>query len=152
MFESDYWLVRGDTMQAAIERIADLDKDDLVKLIVNNRLNEFVSTYADYKDNEVTPHGVGKRVPYIGWYWRAVDFVGGNIPIGDCGQFVGVMANNKWDYNERMLTPDEAAQVTAIVWKAKELSEQGGELNEIIRGTKAELEKLWDLFQTFNVE
>jgi hypothetical protein len=148
---SDYFVVRGDSLEESLNTIMEYEKEDLAKLIVNNRLNDFISEYANYKDDE-RGNNHGKRVPYVGWFWRATDFVGGNIPIGDCGDFIGVMENNKWDYPERLLTKEEAEKVTKIVWEAKILSEKGGSVAEIIDSTKAKLEELWDLFQTFKIK
>lgn len=149
-YSSDYWAVRGDTIDEAIARLNCYTKDDLIRLVVNNRLNDFVAHYADYGKDEEDEHGHGKRVPYIGWFWRATDFIGGRIPIGRC-EFIGVMENNKWDYPERYLTPKEVEQVVNIVWEAKKLSEAGGEIREIRRKTTAKLAELWDLLQTFEV-
>ena len=150
--ESDYWVVRGETMDECVKYVSKIKKDDLVKLVINNRINDFVSGYADYKNDEESANEHGKRVPYVGWYWRSTDWVGKKIPIGDCGEFIGVMENNKWDYPERYLTEEEADKVIAIVWEAKRLSEQGGMLSEIHDNTKKKLEELWDLFQTFTIE
>ena len=150
---SDYWVVRGKTIKEAINKINQYGKKDLVNLIVNNRLNHFISEYADYnEDKESKNHcGSGKRIPYIGWYWRATNFVEREISIGDCGDFIGVMENNKWDNPERLLTKSEADKVVKIVWEAKELSEEGGDVREIEERTKKKLEKLWELFQSFKL-
>jgi hypothetical protein len=144
--KSDYWAVRGNSIQDAINDLENYTKDDLIKLIINNRLNDFISHYSDLADGEEGHHS-GKRIPYIGWHWRSVDFVGLNIPVGNCGDFIGFMENNKWDHDERMLTKDEAEKVVNIIWQAKIISEEGSCLSEI----KAKLDELWDLFQTFKI-
>ncbi len=41
----------------------------------------------------------GKSIPYIGWFWRYVDFDEPTITIGNCGEFSGFMENNKWGYD-----------------------------------------------------
>lgn len=53
----------------------------------------------------------GKAIPYIGWFWRNVNFDRvdqhsrygfGVIPTGDDGNdrpLIGFMQNNKWDYD-----------------------------------------------------
>lgn len=136
-------------------RVAELEKlslRELITEIVNGELNRLVARYADYDDDESGDHGDGKRVPYIGWYWRNVDFVGGDFHVGHCGSFIGFMENNKWDYPERRLTPDEAKRVTAIVCEAMHLNNAGGNLAEIIANTKAKLGELWDLLQSFPIE
>lgn len=122
-------------------------KDSLIDEIINKELNELVSRYADYNDDDSGAEG--KRVPYIGWFWRSVDFANEDYRIGDCGEFIGFMENNKWGYPGRSLTPKESALVTAIICEAKELDGKGGALTEIIANTQNELAKLWPLLQSF---
>lgn len=131
--------------------LAKYDKDQLIAQIINRTLNNFVAEYADYEKDEEHPER-DKRVPYIGWYWRDTDFVGRSIYIGNCGEFIGVMENNKWDYPERRLTEEEADKVVQIVEEAYELSRAGGILSDIIANTKSKLDELWDLFQTFKIQ
>lgn len=67
-------------------------------------LNERMREVAD--DGDFEAFG-GKAVPYIGWYWRDVDFDAdhcylGVIPSGADGNYkplVGFMENNKWGYD-----------------------------------------------------
>ncbi len=73
-------------------------------LTVDQERNAFMSRWAD---GGLMP--VGKSVPYIGWYWRTVDF-STRVTIADCKEFVGHCENNKWGYNERDLTDDERAE------------------------------------------
>lgn len=108
----------------------------------NAPLNELVAEFSDFDDGEVDPRWFGKRVPYIGWYWRDIDFENERYYIGDCGEFIGFMENNKWGYPERMLTPDEARQVSQIVAEADACKGD----NDAV---KAWLEKLWPLLQSF---
>jgi hypothetical protein len=130
-----------------------MDKDELINSVINRELNHFIASHDEFKDDEVDPHGHGKRVPYIGWYWRNVDFATGKyIPIGDCGEFIGFMENNKWGYASRILTPDEVEKVTKIVCKAYDLSQAGGILSDIITKTNKELDKLWPLLQSFPIK
>lgn len=118
-------------------------KDDLIAQIINQRLNDFVARYADNDE--------GKFIPYIGWYWRDVSFVEGYITIGNCGEFIGFIENNKWGYAQRMLSPDETEQVVNIICKAHDESRKGGILADIERKTKKQLAKLWPLMQTFTI-
>lgn len=74
-------------------------------------LNRALSEIAGRDDLEVRH---GKAIPYIGWYWRCVDF-DQPISFGDCGDFVGFMENNKWDYPEFTLTPEQDAEVKAML-------------------------------------
>lgn len=143
----DYWVVRGQDVEECKQELLKESKEDLVTLIINNRLNSFMANHADKSKEE----GDGKRIPYIGWFWRSVNFVDGEITIGDCGDFIGFMENNKWDYPERELSKEEANKVLTIVWEAKRLSEQGGMVSEIVGNTNAKLEELWELLQTFKI-
>lgn len=73
----------------------------------------------------------GKPVPFIGWFWRTVDFdrlgrqTFGVIPAGTLDgddqndkPLVGFMQNNKWDYPEIQPTEQEWADTRAAVEKA----------------------------------
>lgn len=122
--------------------------------IINSKLNRLVGGYADYDQDEDDANEHGKRVPYIGWYWRSVDFASPEpyIPIGHCGEFVGFMENNKWDYPQRSLEPDEVAQVLTIVTEAYKLDRSGGTLADITKNTKNKLAELWPLLQTFEIQ
>lgn len=123
------------------------DKDELVNMLYNRQ----VADVADYSPGETDPHGHGKRIPYIGWFWRHTDFVGKQIAIGDCG-FIGVMENNKWDYPERMMTEAEADTFIAYLERAFAASNRGG----IVAETKAAAERvygeMWNWFQTLTIE
>ena len=90
-----FWAVGGNSMQEAMKNLEQYSKEELIQLAVNTRLNKFLSEYGSFRDDDEDPRGHGKRVPYIGWFWRAVDFANKNIPIGDCGEFVGFMENNE---------------------------------------------------------
>lgn len=122
------------------------EKDALIDKIINRYLNDFVGRYADGEDGEEQ-----KFIPYMGWYWRDLDFANGRYPVGRSGEYIGFMANNKWDYPERELTPEEATQVTEIVCNAVQYSRGGGILSEIEAWTKGELGKLAPLLQTFKI-
>lgn len=75
----------------------------------NDEYNRQVAAWADYEPNEPGATSSGKRVSYIGWFWRDVDFAGLSIPIGRINDdMTGVMASNKWGYDSRHLTRDEA--------------------------------------------
>lgn len=150
---SVYWAVRGASMQDAVKGLERYSKEELIQLAINTRLNSFIKNYgSDADEGEKNLRCQGKRVPYIGWFWRAVDFANKRIPIGDCGEFVGFMENNKWGYPERELTEPEADAVISIVWQAMQESDKGGELKEIVRKTRGKLDELWELMQTFEVK
>ena len=141
-------------IEAEREHLTKMGPEALAVEILNMKLNDFVSGYSNYDDDQEDPHGHGKRVPYIGWYWRTVDFASPEpyIPIGHCGDFIGFMENNKWDYPQRSLEPDEVAQVLAIVTTAYELDHEGGILADVIKNAEDKLAELWDLLQTFEIQ
>lgn len=126
----------------------------LAEDIINGKLNRLIGQYADYGEDEEGRLERDKRVPYIGWYWRSVDFASDEpyIPIGHCGEFIGFMENNKWDYPQRAMTPEEVQQVLVIVCEAYRLNGEGGILADIIQNTKAKLAELWPLLQTFEIQ
>lgn len=155
-----YWIAHTEQGKLSLKEIIDKvsRRDDLVHQIVNAKINDFVGALADYDEDEKPQDptiangiGSGKRVPYIGWYWRSVDWCSKQVPIGDCGEFIGFMENNKWDYPERLLTPKEFDEVMKIVIKAIGYGEEGGSVKEIEENKRRELEKLWPLMQTFEV-
>lgn len=133
-------------------------KEDLVSLIINERYNQFISSYADYNENDKPQDSTisngksnGKRVPYIGWFWRDTNFANKLISIGDCGEYIGIMENNKWDYSERLLTSEECDKVIEIIEKAMYENSKGGDLVRIERNILSELEKLWPYLQTLSI-
>jgi len=121
------------------ERLAALDHVELANSAANYVLNDWCASVAD-NDTE-------KRLPYIGWYWRSVDFAGRSIPVGDCGDFIGFMENNKWDYPERDLTPDEAEHVIGLLWRARNEAGKGGLVSEANAARDKVLAELWDWMQ-----
>lgn len=70
--------------------------------------------------------GSGKPVPYIGWYWRDVDFDRdecwfGVIPAGADGNskpLVGFMENNKWGYGYLLAQGETWQNIRALLEKA----------------------------------
>jgi hypothetical protein len=55
----------------------------------------------------------GKNIPYLGWFWRTVDFDAQTCYLGVCENedgepyYIGFMQNNKWGYDE-ILCDEEA--------------------------------------------
>jgi hypothetical protein len=138
-----YWAVRG-TYAERKATLASMPREWLEAAILDVEYNDFISSRADDKN--------GKRVPYIGWYWRHITFSDlTSIPIGDCGEFIGFMANNKWDYPERRLKADEAAHIVSIIDEAMRLNQGGGNVAEIEASTNAKLREMWDYMQTLSV-
>ena len=145
-----YWVLRG-TYSERKAKLASVDRAWLEASILDEKYNEFLCSKADYKDHEKDAHGHGKRVPYIGWFWRRVTFSAGTISLGDCGEFVGFMENNKWGYRERSTTAEEFVRIMTIIDEAMKLDEQGGSLDKIIESTNAKLEELWGYMQTLTI-
>ena len=60
----------------------------------------------------------GKCIPYIGWFWRRVDF-NGRIVLGNCEDlFIGFMENNKWAYEEWYTTKEQHTIIVSLLQKA----------------------------------
>lgn len=147
-----YWQVRG-TYAERKAKLESMPREWLEAAILDSEYNSFIAERADFPpDSNEDERGHGKRVPYIGWFWRHIEFSNlTGIPIGQCGNFVGFMANNKWDYPERTLTAEEGAHVVAIIDEAMRLNQKGGELSKIAAETNSKLGELWDYMQTLSV-
>ena len=59
--------------------------------------------------------GTDKCIPYIGWFWRVVDFDAETCRLGDCGQFVGFMQKNKWGYDGFVIEGGRWAQLKSLL-------------------------------------
>jgi len=77
----------------------------------SDELNEVIGEVCDESDEHDFEAFGGKVIPYIGWFWREVDFDEEDYSFGvipadaefiDCqdglGNKVGFMENNKWGY------------------------------------------------------
>ncbi len=115
----------------------------LRKMTKNELINEVCNDWLE-KEADAEDAGCGKGIPYIGWFWRATDIAGKRITIGDCGQFVGVMENNKWGYPERLMSEDEVDQFVHFIDRAFETSTKAAET--------AVLVDLWAWFQTLDFQ
>src|SRR3990167_5965726 len=74
-------------------------------------LNEAIRKICDDKQFSVAGlEMTGKKIPYQGWYWRAVDFTR-SFSLGHNGEWAGFMENNKWDYTGKRLTPEQCRLV-----------------------------------------
>lgn len=103
----------------------------------NDEYNTWLAGHSDVDedaDRDYELFGTGKRLAYIGWFWRAVDVVGRDIPLGWAdGGFVGIMARNKWDYRQRDMTPDEAEHFVAAIEAAMDAEAAGAAREDINR-------------------
>ena len=68
----------------------------------------------------------GKCIPYIGWFWREVDF-GREVWLGyteeegdDYPPFVGFMENNKWGYPQFKCTIPQTQRIEELLIEAVE--------------------------------
>jgi co-chaperonin GroES (HSP10) len=87
-----------------------------------------VADIADCDDGQDDPHGHGKRLPYIGWFWRELYWADLRIPIGDAGELVGPMMSNKWGYPERRMTRTEAHYFRHELDHVFQLQRAGGDI------------------------
>lgn len=146
-----WYLARGSYAEFR-DTVFALDHDDLARGAINAHLNDFAGRYADYGDEPKDPHGHGKRLPYIGWYWRPLDFAAGHVTIADCGDFIGVCENNKWGHQQRHMTPEEVEKFIDFLWRADRSSDGGGQLSELDKARDAILTECWEWFQTLSME
>ena len=73
--KSLYWAT-SPSMEETREKLYKYTQSDLIDLIINTQYNNFLLSFANYKDNEspIDPtisNGkfYDKRVPYLGWGW-----------------------------------------------------------------------------------
>jgi hypothetical protein len=132
---------------ALMKSLQEKTKDQLV----NEAFNAFVANYADFDKDEEAKYGRDKRVPYIGWFWRYTDFVNKRISIGDCGKFIGVMENNKWDYPSRDMTEAESDTFIVYIDRAHDEVHKGGDIAVIQNNVNTVFNELWTWFQTLEV-
>ncbi len=114
-------------------------------------LNEKIRGICDRGDEfEVKGlEGTGKAIPYIGWYWRDVDF-NDEIILGYCPPvmtfleqnpgFVGFMENNKWGYDQWTITEEQADRLKGLLLVA------------VAYPTQEKLQAVFDYMQTLRKE
>lgn len=96
---------------------------DYVCIMTSNELNDAIAT-ADLTQPpvyECWPER-GSPIPYMGWYWRDVDFnrfvtQGYSFGVSDDGH-VGFMQNNKWDYSYVRATAEQCQEIHNALVKA----------------------------------
>lgn len=105
----------------------------------NFKVNQFLRSCSDSDEFDT---GHGKALPYLGWFWRDTPIYGPYRPsIGHCGDFIGIMENNKWGYNERQMTEEELIQFKVLINELHSAKDRG-----IV------LKKIWDWFQGLPLE
>lgn len=114
-----------------------------------DQFNDMLSEMADFEDVEeksIYDHwSSGKRVPYLGAFWRNLNF-DEPIRIGISGSgMVGLMVTNKWYYPERTLTEEEQAEFVKLLDIGYVYYKNGN-----ISQCQKELEKIWLLCDKWN--
>lgn len=169
-----FWTLRG-TYAERKKTLEKMTAKYLRAAILDSEYNKFLRNCCNVNeyDKDRTRIRHGKRVPYVGWFWRHLEFHKGRLPIGFIGRappaprlptprswrsvvrdrpgrggYVGFMANNKWGHHERLTTPEEFDTIMGFIDAAMAESQKGGELEEMVRKTHAELKKLRDYVQT----
>jgi len=109
-----------------LEELKNMEHSRLVNLVYNQEVCAFE------EDEQIKKFfNNDKPIPYLGWFWRSTDFYNKNIPIGFSNLgYVGVMENNKWDYDERNMTYPEANQLIEYLDRAMDAN---GEVEEVIK-------------------
>jgi hypothetical protein len=136
----------GEQSMTYINILQQRTKDQLVNDLYNISIGDIASYNSDEKT--IDSHGYGKRIPYIGEFWRNPDFVGKDITIGDCGDFIGVMENNKWGYAQRRMTSEEVDAFIEYLEKAFVVRGKGGSVAESKAAAEEVYNDLWSWFQT----
>jgi len=127
-----------------------LSKEELINELYNKRVAE----WADFDDDDNPPDSNhrGKRIPYIGWFWRHADFADRRISIGDTGGYIGVMENNKWGYRERLMTPEEVDTFTGYLDRAFAENSKSGDKAQLRANAERVFAELRQWFQALEVK
>lgn len=89
--------------------------------ILNERIRAVCDEGEQYKVPALAT--TGKVIPYIGWFWRTVDFDGRPITLGWCStsksmEYVGFMENNKWDYAQWQVSGEARDRLKQLLEEA----------------------------------
>lgn len=142
MSDSLYWFATDKSANEFRAALADADRKVLERMLFNARYNDFCSARANVDDEENPDIENGKRIPYLGWFWRNVNFFSRRIPIGFCHGYVGFMVNNKWDHDEREMSEEEVDKTMAFLDAAMQESRKGGNVAEIEKSVADKLDEL----------
>lgn len=119
--------------------------------LINDIYNDRVGSLADFeKGDSADDTTTGKRIPYIGWFWRYTDFAGKRISIGNTGKYIGVMENNKWGYPEREMSEEEATTFIGYLDEAFAVRAPGGEASQ--RNAEKIFAEMRTWFQSLKVQ
>lgn len=137
-----FWNLRGNYKERK-EKLSKMSHEYLEAAILDSCYNNFIINIEEDNTTDV------KIIPYIGLYWCHVTFSDFTIiRIGDCGEFIGFMENNKWDHPERYLTEDEGYNIIAFLDNAMRI--QDGASSEATLDIVPQ--NLWDYMQTLKIE
>lgn len=148
MSDSLYWFAPDKGAVDFRALLAKTDRNDLERMLFNARYNDFCSARCDVDDDKFPHVENGKRIPYMGWFWRSVNFYDRRITIGFRGGYVGFMGNNKWDHDERDLSAPEVDKLMGFLDAAMQESRKGGDLAEIVKNVNGKLDELRAWMQT----
>jgi len=145
---SIYWFHSGDA-ESFRAKLLDTNAQILAALVFNERYNDFCRSWSDAKEESKDYDDIlnGKRIPYMGWFWRSINFWSGEIPLGFNQGYVGFMENNKWDHHERLMSPHETKQLMLYLDEAMESSRKGGDLGKIHDEVRDKLKVIRDWMQ-----
>lgn len=137
--------VKEESNMRYIETLKQRTHDQLVNDLYNMRVSHLSDGNSD-EENTIDKHG--KRIPYIGWFWRSTDFIEKDITIGDCGDFVGVMENNKWGYAQRNMTTEEVDTFIEYLECIFAERDKGGDVEKMKADQEVIYNEMWHWFQT----
>lgn len=142
------WLGRGGNCNEFRELLGSIPRQELESALFNERYNQFCSEWCDSSVYEL-PEGNGKRIPYLGWFWRECSFYERDITVGFLANgYVGIMENNKWGHPERTLTNEEFDTLMSHLDNAIKASLSGSNRRENVL---ARLAQLHDWMQTLKL-
>jgi len=116
--------------------------------MTSKELNEKIVAIENREDLDFEAFG-GKIIPYIGWFWRDVnfdseDYYFGILPIYDNNSFdsndkerLGFMESNKWDYDYKYCPPE--------IWKEIKFLLEIAVNNSCVENLKAVNDKIQSL-------
>lgn len=148
------------------ERLTELHKTPQATLadrLFDDHINQFIASECDISKGDPDPHGFGKRIPFIGFYWRDCPWSERRTPrgethasltyiqIGKCAQFVGFMENNKWGYLQRDLTTAEVETILGMIDDAATAYGKAGTHAKLREETDIQWAKLWAYMQTLEI-
>ena len=105
----------------------------------SKELNKKIREICDKDEFEIQG---GKCIPYIGWFWRDVDFDSDGCSIGIVipGELKGFIENNKWGYQEFWIKGENWIQLKKLLELA------------VTNPSRESTKKIWDFMQELEGE